>query len=167
MESLPLPVHLLIHLVLAALTGRLIGWKLKRPEWGLIAGLIGGFFIDLDHVLEYFLVFGWHFNLGLFLDGRQFLESGLIRIFFHAWEYAPIFFLLAWLFRRKITIMTFFTALAVSGIVHLTSDSIINNYPIYNYSLIYRYQSDFSAKQLLNDQQYSNFLEAREYFGLQ
>ena len=166
MENLPLSVHLLIHLVLAVLTGWLIGEKFKKPALGLAAGLVGGFFIDFDHVLEYFLVFGWHFNLGLFLGGRQFLESGLVRIFFHAWEYIPIFFLLAWLFRRKITILIFFITLAVSGAVHLASDSIINNYPIRNYSLIYRYQSGFQAKQLLNYEQYENFLETREHFSL-
>lgn len=166
MEHLPLPLHLLIHLVLAVLAGYFVGRLFKQTLLGVIAGLMGGFFIDLDHVLEYFLVFGPHFNLALFLEGRQFLTSGLMHLFFHAWEYVPGLLLLAFGLRRRPVVAGFIVALAFSGFIHLLSDSVINNYPIRNYSLYYRYRMGFQTERLLSPVQYQKFLETRQYLGM-
>jgi hypothetical protein len=166
MENLPLPLHLFIHLSLAILAGGLIGRHWNKVELGVAAGLLGGFFIDLDHVLEYFLVFGPQFNLLYFLEGRQFLVSGQVHSWFHAWEYAPILFLAAWLLRRRQEVMVFILALAVGGLVHLATDSVVNQYPLRNYSVLYRQSVDFAVEKLFSPQQYQDFLANKKYLDL-
>ena len=167
MENLPLSLHLSIHLALAALSGYLVGHFSKQPLVGVIAGLLGGFFIDLDHVIEYLLVFGPQFSLEQFLAGRQFLVSSQIFLVFHAWEYAFLLGILALIIKKRWPLAAvFILALAFSGVVHLASDSVINDYPLRNYSVIYRVRVGFQAEQLLNQEQYRQFMETRQYFGL-
>lgn len=162
---MPLSIHLAIHFILALLVGYFLGRRYRLLSVGLSAGIAGGFFIDLDHVLEYFLVFGWQFDPARFLMGYQFLASGLIRVWFHAWEYFPILMVLAWIMRSRPVLKAAIITLAWSGAVHLASDSLINNYPVRNYSLLYRYRQDFKAENLLNEEQYSKYQAGRIYYG--
>ncbi len=166
MPLIPLPLHLFIHFSLAALIGYLVGRRFNRICLGIAFGIIGGFFIDLDHVLEYFLVYGFHFDLIYFLEGRQFLSSDKIHIWFHAWEYLPVLLLLSWFWRRQKAVLVILLALTAGAFVHLVSDCLINQYPPRNYSLIYRYMHDFSAQELLSPEQYQKYIRDRQYFGM-
>lgn len=163
---IPLPLHLLIHLILACSVGYLIGLRFNKIWLGVLAGISGGFFIDLDHILEYFLVYGPHFNLVYFLEGRQFLSSDKIHIWFHGWEYGLILLGLARLLRRKKYIYVFLIALTFGGLVHLATDCLINQYPPQNYSVLYRYQQGFAAQKLLSPAQYQKYIRDRQYFGM-
>lgn len=164
--NIPLPLHLMIHFTLAYLVGLAVGIRFKKVGIGIVAGILGGFLIDLDHLLEYFLFYGWHFNFQYFIEGREFVLSNQIHLWFHAWEYVPIVLLLAFVVRRRQAFAAFLVALAFGGFVHLASDCLINNYPIRNYSLLYRYRVDFSASALLSPEQYQRYLESRAYFNL-
>lgn len=166
--DLPLPLHLSIHFLLAVLAGYFVGRHFKKISLGVTAGVLGGFFIDLDHILEYLLVFGTHFNLLYFFQGRQFLTSDKIHIFFHAWEYIPVIALAGWLFwkKKKIAAATFLLALATGVTVHLITDCIVNKYPPRNYSIIYRWHNDFSAKKLLSPEQYQKDEEHKFWLGI-
>lgn len=163
---MPLYIHLAIHFLLAVLVGYLCGRVFKQVRLGIIVGIIGGFLIDLDHVLEYFLIFGTTFNLEYFLESRQFLISEKIRLYFHAWEYVPIFLLLVWFFRAKQKLQLIFVTLAFSSSVHLISDVLINNYYFRYYSIVYRYERDFSSSQLLSEEQYQRNLEYKKELGI-
>ncbi len=163
---LPLPLHLFIHFFLAVIIGMLVGRFFNERKLGLIGGILGGFFIDLDHILEYFLVFGPTFNLIYFFQGREFLVSDQIHTWFHAWEYVPILFSVAWLFRSRKRVLIFILALALGIFVHLVSDSFINHYPFRNYSLIYRSQLNFSVPLLLSPEQYQEYIKDRQDLGL-
>jgi len=143
---MPLSLHLIIHFTLAIITGYLAGLHFKKIELGVLIGFLGGFLIDLDHVLEYFLVYGFHFNLIHFLQGRQFLISDKIHLWFHAWEYVPIFFLLALAFKKNKVLETILITLAFAMSVHLLTDSVINKYPLKFYSLLNRVEVNFSAR---------------------
>jgi len=166
MTAVPLPLHLFIHFTLAVLAGFSVGYYYNKLKIGIIAGIIGGFLIDLDHVLEYFLVYGWHFNIIYFFQGREFLLSDKIHIYFHAWEYLPILLILAWLLRKKKTIMIFILALTLGIFFHLTTDHFINQYPWRNYSLIYRVKVNFSAPRLLSPEQYQNYILDRQELNI-
>lgn len=161
-----LPLHIFIHFILAVLVGYLVGSHYHRLHLGIIAGLIGGFFIDLDHVLEYFLVYGPHFNIVYFFEGRQFLSSNQIHLWFHGWEYIPILLLAAWLLRRKKAVSIFLAAMIFGASLHLITDCLINQYPPRNYSLLYRYSQNFSASKILSATQYQKYIQDRQYFGM-
>jgi len=150
---IPLPIHLSIHLLLAVLAGFLVGRRYRQVKIGIIAGVIGGFFIDIDHILEYFFIFGPHFNLTYFIQGRQFLLSDRIILIFHAWEYIPFFLLAAWLLRRRRSLSVFILALTLGATVHLATDCILNNYPPRNYSILYRASHGFTTGRLLSPDQ--------------
>jgi len=163
---MPLYLHLAIHLTLAIIVGYICGRLFKKPGLGVVMGILGGFLIDLDHVLEYFLVYGLTFNFQYFIESRQFLISNKIKLFFHAWEYFPILLAMAFIFRKKQNLKVIFFTLAISGAVHLASDVVINNYYFKYYSLIYRYQLNFSAEKLLTPEIYQLNLEYKEKLGI-
>ena len=164
--NLPLALHLSIHLIMAILSGLFFALIFKKLYWGLAAGLLGGFLIDLDHVLEYFFVFGLRFNLSEFLQGYQFLSSDKIYLVFHAFEYFPLLLLLVYLFRKRQVLSFFLITLAFSGFVHLVSDCYINNYPPKNYSILYRMSKNFSAPELLRAHQWEANLRVKQELGL-
>ncbi|MDP2944024.1 MAG: hypothetical protein Q8N57_00385 [bacterium] len=161
-----LSLHLFIHFIIAALAGLLVGHYFNKVKLGIIAGTLGGFLIDLDHVLEYFFTFGLHFNLNYFLTGRGFLISDRIFLVFHAWEYIPILLIVAWLLRRRKNISIFLLALTFGAIVHMTSDCFLNNYPPRNYSIIYRAAKGFNASLLLSPSQQELNMELKRGLNL-
>ncbi|MHB8903924.1 MAG: hypothetical protein ACYC40_02390, partial [Patescibacteria group bacterium] len=119
---MPLSIHLSIHFLVAVLIGYLANRYFKKKPITFIAAILGGFFIDLDHVLEYFLYYGWHFNLNYFLAGREFLLSNKIHLFFHAWEYIPVLLLAAYLLRKRKNLAIFILIFCIAGSFHLISD---------------------------------------------
>lgn len=163
---LPLALHLAIHFSLAILSGLIFGLIFKRVNLGLIVGILGGFLIDLDHVLEYFFVLGFQFNLKDFFNGLQFLTSDKIYLVFHAYEYFPILIIIAYIFRRKQALSFILITLAFSGLVHLFSDSVINNYPIRNYFITYRASHNFEAKELMRPYQWQQHVMTKQFMNL-
>jgi len=163
---MPLSLHLVIHFTLAVISGYLAGLHFKKIELGVLIGFLGGFLIDLDHVLEYLLVYGFHFNLIHFLQGRQFLISDEIHLWFHAWEYVPIFFLLALVFKKNKVLETILITLAFAMSVHLLTDSVINKYPLKFYSLLHRVEANFSARELMRPDDYQKNQETKIELGL-
>ena len=165
--ELALPLHLSIHFFMAVLSGLIFGLIFKKVRLGLIAGILGGFLIDLDHVLEYFFVFGLKFNLIDFLNGRQFLTSDKLWLIFHGYEYFPLLIVSSYLLRKKKALSFFLITLAFAGFVHLVSDSYINNFPLKNYSIIYRASKNFSTPELLRPEQWERNLKAKAELGMQ
>jgi len=163
---MPLLLHLFIHFFLSALIGYYFGVYFKRVGLGIALGIIGGFLIDLDHILEYFLVYGLQFNFVHFIQSRQFLVSDKIRIFFHAWEYFPILLFLAWLGRKRQILKMILLTIACAALIHLFTDAIINGYSIKYYSIIHRAQHHFSAPELLSPADYQLNQKYKQRLGI-
>lgn len=163
---MPLSIHLSIHFLAAVLVGYLAGCYFKKKSIALVAAVMGGFFIDLDHVLEYFFYYGLNFNLNYFLAGREFLLSNKIHLLFHAWEYIPVLLLASYLLRKRKNIAIFILTLCVAGSLHLISDVFINKYPFKFYSIGYRASRNFLSVNLLSPEQYQKDLESKEYLGI-
>lgn len=163
---LQLPLHLAIHFLLAILSGYLAGKHFKNLKLGILVGFCGGFLIDLDHVLEYFLVFGPHFNFLYFTQGREFLASNSLHLWFHAWEYIPILVIIGLLFKKKTTLKTIFITLAFAASIHLITDMIVNQYSFNFYTLTYRAEHNFSAKELMNPESYQENQELKLELGM-
>ena len=159
---MPLYLHLFIHASLAVLSGYLVGRYSKNICLGVLAGFLGGFLIDLDHVLEYFFVFGLNFNIYNFFQGRQFLLSDKIYLIFHAWEWLLVLGIVAWLAKKHNKLKIFILALALGAFVHLISDVIINKFPLKFYSIIYRASQSYSAPKLLSAEQWTDNLEMKK-----
>lgn len=163
---MPLYIHLLIHFIVAVLSGFLVGKAFNKVKLGIIFGILGGFLIDLDHVLEYFLVYGPTFNLQYFFESRQYLVSEKIRLYFHAWEYLPLLLILACIFRSKKNIKVALITLAFAGTIHLISDVFINNYYFKYYSLYYRSSKGYESKKILPPYYYQLNQEYKKELGI-
>ena len=143
------------------LIGFIIYRRFHRGLLAYLGGLIGGVLVDFDHLIDYFLTFGFRFNLHYFLKGYQFLKSEKIYILFHAWEYVGILIITYYLLtiRRRITLAVFVLALSLGLGGHLIIDTIINHIKPQTYSITYRIINNFDAKYLIypkywkNDQQ--------------
>ncbi len=163
---MPLSIHLFIHFSLAVLSGYLAGKYFKNIKLGILTGIVGGFLIDMDHVLEYLLVFNFHFNILYFLEGRQFLTSDQLHLWFHAWEYVPVLTLIGLLFRKKKIIKIIFFTLAFSMAVHLATDMVINRCSFNFYTLTYRAQHNFSARELMSPESYQKNEDLKMKLGI-
>ncbi len=145
---MPLFIHLLIHASLALLVGWLAGLYFGRPALMILVALLTGFFIDLDHLLEY-LFFFQAFNLNDFLNSQHLLESGQAFLYFHGWEFVFLLFVLALIFYRRQLIKAILITAALSLFVHLVSDCFINQLPPRFYSIIYRAKHNFLIEKML------------------
>lgn len=141
-------IHLLIHASLALLIGYLLGLYFGRPVLMIFVSLLTGFFIDIDHLLEYLLYFR-AFNLNSFLASQHLIESGQVFLYFHAWEYVILLLILALIFHRRYLIKAVLITAALSMFVHLVSDCFINSMPFKYYSIIYRAKHNFEIERIL------------------
>lgn len=146
---MPLPLHLAFHVFLSVFAGMLAGRITKEWKYALLAALVGGVLVDLDHLLDYFLQFGLTFNLQQFLSGAQFSTSGKLYIFFHAWEYVLIFSIV-YFFVKHVKVKAVLLGLALGLFLHLCADVVIDGMPFTAYSISCRMNEAFSLGDVTN-----------------
>lgn len=156
--EMPLYLHLLIHLFFALLAGFFVWEKWRKPAISFLAAFAGGFLVDLDHLIDYFLHFGFDFRLDYFFGNRHFIESGKNYIFFHGWEYAVILLIFALILKSK-TIKSLLLALALGMFFHLSADVYLNRMPFLSYSIIYRATNNFTADWVIHPERYREFIK--------
>lgn len=140
--------HLSAHFFASIFAGYLV-WKIwQEPIASFLAAIIGGVFVDLDHFIDYYFVFGFDFRLDYFFNSYQFLKSGKDYIFFHGWEYALILAILILFVRSRIA-KSIFLGLALGLFFHLVLDTVLNGLPAKSYSIIYRATRNFEAEKLI------------------
>ncbi len=153
-------IHELVHLTISLVIFFLIWKQYKKLLPALIGALAGGFFIDSDHLFDYFLTFGLNFNLYYFLNSYQFDISKKIYVPFHAWEYLIIltYFILNLqnkLKKRKSAaiyfLLSFLVSLTLGIYSHLIIDTIDNHVRPLGYSLIYRVVNNFDRDKISAD----------------
>jgi len=155
-----LKLHLALH-VLSALLAGFIVWRIwKKPLTSFVAGILGGVLVDLDHFFDYFLTFGFHFNLAYFNRGDQFLKSDRILVLFHAWEYVFILLVLVFMIKNRVW-KSFLLALAIGLFFHLCLDVKIDHMPVKSYSIAYRLEHNFKIEPLIYPEHYAEHVKRR------
>jgi len=140
--------HLLTHVVLALLAGLLVWMTSGNMGIPFVAAFVGGVFIDLDHLIDYFFAFRTKFRMSYFLKGYQFLKSDKIYVLFHGWEYV-IILLFFYVLLDNMVIQSSLLALALGMFFHLWTDVLINKIPARSYSLLYRMKNNFDMENLV------------------
>ncbi len=158
--NLSLPVHLSIHIAFSLLAGLIVWLIWKKPFWAFSFALAGGFLVDFDHFIDYYLAFGFAWNLDYFRNGYPFLKSGRILVLFHAWEYVVILVFLVFLFKSKIA-KTIFLSLALGLFFHLATDVVVDEVPAKSYSIVYRINRHFDIKYLNSPANYEKYLNRK------
>lgn len=161
---MPLFLHLSIHVALALMAGFIV-FLLTRKFWlSFIFAFIGGVAVDFDHLIDYFLAYGFNFSYYNFTHGLEFMKSQKMYTLFHGWEYALGFLILGILFRPK-WLKAVFLGLGLGLLVHLGADVMLNNIPFQSYSITHKIKNNFEMKRLLEEKEYQEFLRDRDVFG--
>jgi len=152
----------------------IIFWVIARRTsvnyiWPLIGALLGGFLIDVDHVFDQLIVFGFNLDPDKLLSGGSFVYSDKAYILFHGWEFV-ILLLIIYFYLNKIKKLikfkTLLLALTISMFAHLIIDSNTNHMSYNAYSLIYRIGHKFDLQQLITPDHWLEHLEDKQLLGL-
>jgi hypothetical protein len=106
---------------------------------------IVGIFLDLDHLIDYFIYFGMRFKWSEFMQRFfqfEYLKSGKVYIFLHSWEIIVGFSLLASDYKMTLPIL----AVSLGFIGHLLVDHRREIKP-FGYFLTYRIIHDFKLEE--------------------
>ncbi len=118
-----------VHVIFSVLAG-FIAWKLIDPKnkesliTALIFAFLSGVLIDLDHLIDYFLAYGLHFNYDLFIHLAMLEKTGKSYVLFHAYEYVILLFLAVCLAKDK-TKKLILSALTLGMFFHLGVDILL------------------------------------------
>lgn len=133
-----------------SLAAGFIAWKIyglsnkKNLVIAVLLAILSGVLIDLDHFIDNFLTFGFHFNYDYFIRGEYFLRTGKTYVFFHGFEYVIILAILSFLFKSK-KVKMILTALCLAMFFHLIVDILLFSIPIKNYFIPYRIFNGFKV----------------------
>lgn len=149
--------HLAIHFISGLIAGFIV-WRIwKKPVLSYLLAILSSVFVDLDHLIDYFIAFGWNFKLDYFLRGYQFLENGKIYVLFHGWEYVAILVVLVVVLKSK-TAKSVILALALGLFFHISADVFLNDIPVKSYSIVYRIRNNFEIQRLVDSEHYQRYL---------
>ena len=133
------------HAALSIVSGGLVGVALGSWPAAVSCALIG-FFIDLDHCLDFWL------ERGLRLDPREFFDfcyRGTSRKFYdllHGWEFIP----LLWLLTRVEAWSDVGWGLTVGYTLHLLGDQLFNRHlHRFTYFFLYRLRHRFDWSRIV------------------
>ncbi len=155
----------IIHFSTALLIGFLISRRWGKPKLVYPAAIFGAFLVDIDHLVDYFLAFGFDFNLIQFLSGYHFLISDKLYIPLHGWEVVLLFLLFFWWFTKKKsnTAKIIFLILSISLFTHLVEDVFTNRgLTAKTYSLVYRASNNFEIEEIVTSEHWEKHLKMKE-----
>jgi len=146
----------LIHLSLSLSTG-LILFLIFDSFWFLFFSLLLGFFIDGDHLIDYFYyffrlekkttkknIFNFAFHLKKFFQPAFYiLKTQKIIVFFHGWEYILLFFLVLKIIGSGLSCPGLELTI-IAYILHLGWDQHSSAGSYRSYFFLYRLKNQFS-----------------------
>ncbi|OGK09782.1 hypothetical protein A2767_05850 [Candidatus Roizmanbacteria bacterium RIFCSPHIGHO2_01_FULL_35_10] len=145
--------------------------KFKKPFSAFFAALLGGVLIDFDHLYDYFVAFGFSFDLNSFLSGNYFEINNKIIVPFHAWEWVFLLLIL-YLFlslksksrirNKKLFVLPIILALALGISSHLIFDTIANHMLPQSYFLTYRIMNRYTVQKMVTLGHYEKVLKEGE-----
>lgn len=158
-----LTLHLFIHFISSLVAG-VIAWLF----WGnaltaLMAGFVGGFLIDLDHIIDYIVAFGLKIRISYFLNGYQFLKNDKIYVLFHGWEYVILSIIALFIAPISEEFKVVVGSLAIGSFFHLVVDRYINPGMSYKaYSLFFRVWKRFELQEIVTPEHYLKHQELKK-----
>lgn len=151
--------HLFLHIFTAAIAGYIIWRFWRHPLLSFGIAFVGAVLIDLDHLIDYYIAFGPHFDISSFINGEQFAKNDKIYVLFHGWEYVILLITVAWLIRSNIKLKVAVLALALGAFFHLLIDVNVNDgMTIRGYSVMYRSAYEYEMKKIVTPEHYQNHL---------
>lgn len=134
--------HELTHFFPSLLVGILLFLRYKNIKL-IIISLFMGFFIDIDHLFDYFFWAGLHFNFSEFLNPALYVHgSQKIFVFLHGWEFLIPLFYLGYRLNKKSPGTAF--AILIPYMIHMAIDQFSGTRTPFSYFFIHRLINNFS-----------------------
>jgi hypothetical protein len=137
------------HLYITLLIG-ILGWFISGDIYCIPSALIAGWFIDTDHLCDFFLytIKSKKLNLSLILTGQYFKINNKIIVPFHSWELSFLLLLFG-IFTSEHRAP--FLAASLAHSMHLLQDQRRYQVRTFGYSLISRINRGFAYKDFCRD----------------
>jgi hypothetical protein len=131
------------HFLFSLIVGIIIGYIFNN-WWAIPLALVGGFFVDADHLIDYLIYEKFHrFDLRQFFKGENFDRSGKVYVFAHGFEFAIILIILGVIYPQLGWV---FYSLGFANLLHLLYDTVYNG-PIWpTYFFLFRLTKNFDHK---------------------
>ena len=107
------------------------------------SSLISGVLIDIDHVLDYFLVYGINIRIKQFFDVCHTQKILRVWLIFHSWELLFLMGISAFIVRWN----PWLVGTIVGFTQHIILDQLFNKTNKWTYSFFWRLKNDFSMKK--------------------
>ena len=138
--------HELIHLLLTSLIA-LFFWRRFKDKRLILVSFFFGFFIDIDHLFDYFVHFGLTNNfLNFFIVASYVLPNNKVYIFFHGWEFIIVFWLIGFFLEKKFKIKGLSLVILFSYAAHLLWDNFSFHHHPLAYLFLFRLANHFDLK---------------------
>jgi hypothetical protein len=147
-------MRLIQHIIISTCVSALV-WVVFRSFTAALACFVTGVFLDIDHLIDYAINYGWRIRLRHMFKVFKYEAFENLCLFLHSWEFIIIYLVLLWLVDWKPVAVG-----AVIGIViHLFIDHFFNNHSRLAYFLSYRIFHRFSAKHYYGAKEYRRRLK--------
>lgn len=139
----------IIHFSVSIIIAIVFANAFNEPSIPFIGALLGGFFIDADHLFDHWIVLGFKkFKVKDFLAGKSFKKSKKIYVILHGWEYPLLLSFLTYSYVQNKALAAFIISFAVSQLFHLIIDTFTNHVTAPGYSIVYRLLQNFDQDKI-------------------
>ncbi len=142
--------HAAVSLMISALV-----WLWLRSISAALGCFLAGVFVDLDHIIDYYLAYGGRFRPRHLCYVFEFEAFNNILVLLHAWEWIPVALLIVWLTDWQPVGL----GLVIGFTIHLILDHLINNHSPWAYFISYRLAHCFSGYHYYGEQEYNQRLK--------
>jgi hypothetical protein len=150
----------ILHFGLSLLIGFFV-YKKYKNFLVILLSLLGGFFIDFDHSIDYLIAFGWPIDFKNLISGASFQALDKAYLFFHGWEYVLLGLALFFIIKSsKIKLLILAFSLSLFG--HLLIDWKTNNMYFKSYSVIVRFRNNFNLERLVTPEHWERHLREKK-----
>lgn len=110
---------------------------------------LSGIFIDVDHILDYYLNYGWPFNVKNFRRFCNEVKFNRLTLFFHSYEVIA----LLWISIFAFSLGNVWIALAIGLTQHLVFDVLTNRDKLKkrSYFLVFRMLNRFRKERIVRE----------------
>ncbi len=140
--------HTAFSIIISAITYMIF------KSWGIaIVSLISGIFIDLDHLLDYFVEYGWPLKIKKFF--YVFEEGQISRAFLllHGWEWLILLAVTSWSTNWN----PWITGMLIGFGQHMLIDKTFNGISFKSYSLLWRWKNGFHRDSFFENTKGPNY----------
>ncbi len=160
-------MHELLHITASLGVGYVVWRRYGKLLYAMSAAIIGGVLIDLDHLFDYYTVFGFSWNLEYFIKGYNFLKNDKIYVLFHGYEYViALLILFAFLSPAYKKLRIALLAFILAFFFHLIIDTVTNDITLKAYFIGERMRNNFQIEKLISPEGYKEHLERKKNLNL-